>query len=149
MWTTSETVIRSGAGSGRPRWRSNRSCGGSGDFDTWRCCGKPCRRILESRSVRRLPDNGSRHFSTRDGIASSSVLLQATLPSAATLDLTVFGINGGVVRRLVSQAALPAGFHSLSWDGRDDRGATLAGGVYFVRMQVGDGVHGQKVVLLP
>ena len=74
--------------------------------------------------------------------------LEAALPRAATLDVTVYGIQRGVARHLLSHAELPAGTHALTWDGRDDRGAALAGGVYFVRMRTGGTVHTRTVVLL-
>jgi Thermolysin metallopeptidase, alpha-helical domain/FlgD Ig-like domain len=76
------------------------------------------------------------------------VRLEAALPKTATLDLAVYSVQGGTVRRLLNQAQLSAGTHSLAWDGRDDRGAAMPGGVYFVRMRLGGEVHTRTVVLL-
>lgn len=51
----------------------------------------------------------------------------------ARVELAVFDARGCRVRTLVA-GALPAGRHSLRWDGRDDAGHTLATGTYFCRL---------------
>ena len=61
--------------------------------------------------------------------------------------LAVYDVNGALVRTLVnsSQAAGP---HEMKWDGRDDRGAAVASGVYFYRLRTGDFTSTKKMVLL-
>jgi hypothetical protein len=41
-----------------------------------------------------------------------------------------------------------AGFHSVKWDGRTDRGATPASGIYFYRIQYPDGGTFQRKMAL-
>jgi subtilisin-like proprotein convertase family protein len=48
-------------------------------------------------------------------------------------DVSIFDASGRLVRRLVS-GSFPGGVHSVSWDGRDDQGATVSAGVYLVRL---------------
>ena len=61
--------------------------------------------------------------------------------------LSVWNAIGQQVRTLVKASQLP-GHYTVTWDGRDDAGYTLADGVYFVRLQAGDFLATQKMVLL-
>jgi hypothetical protein len=51
------------------------------------------------------------------------------------VSLVIYDLKGRAVRRLLA-CELPAGFHRVVWDGRDDRGMKVASGVYFARMNV-------------
>jgi len=84
--------------------------------------------------------------------AASSIALSAPTPNpflgSATLALSlgepgrvevaVYDVTGRVVR-VLSSSVLDAGDHSITWDGRDARGAECAAGVYFARATRGDG----------
>jgi len=61
--------------------------------------------------------------------------------------LSVWNAVGQQVRTLVSASQVP-GHYTVTWDGRDDVGRSLADGVYFVRLQAGDYMATQKMVLL-
>jgi flagellar hook assembly protein FlgD len=50
----------------------------------------------------------------------------------------IFDVEGRSVATLVD-GQMPAGRHSVVWDGRDHTGANAAGGVYFCRVQCCDG----------
>ncbi len=58
------------------------------------------------------------------------------LPKSGSVRLEVFDILGRVVRTLVDQTQ-EAGYHSISWDGRNDMGEALSSGVYYLRMEAG------------
>ncbi len=62
-----------------------------------------------------------------------------TLAAEAEISLRVFDLRGRLVRTL-AQGRRAAGTHTLSFDGRDERGGALASGVYTVRM-VSEGVE--------
>ena len=55
------------------------------------------------------------------------------LDRPAHAELRIFDTRGSLVRTLVS-GALEAGAHRERWDGTDDRGHTVASGVYFYRL---------------
>jgi flagellar hook assembly protein FlgD len=55
------------------------------------------------------------------------------LARASNVRLELFDLAGRRVRTLAS-GELAAGPHAISRDGRDEHGATLAAGVYFVRL---------------
>jgi hypothetical protein len=65
---------------------------------------------------------------------------------AARVDL--FDVRGRLVRRLLTQDALAAGYHDLRIDGRNEAGERLASGIYFFRVRVGgDETTGQFAIL--
>ncbi len=59
----------------------------------------------------------------------------------------VYDISGRRVRMLAS-GQRASGQHTMSWDGRDDSGRTVAGGVYFLRMITGDARESRPVILM-
>ncbi len=52
------------------------------------------------------------------------------------VQLNLYNIRGEKVRTLI-QDALPANEYTLTWDGKDDAGQTLASGTYFARLRIG------------
>ena len=50
--------------------------------------------------------------------------------------LKIYNILGQEVRTLVDKVRV-AGYYTVTWDGRDDRGIEVASGVYLYRLQVG------------
>ena len=74
-------------------------------------------------------------------------LIRYELPDGASVRLTVFNALGQPVRTLVDQPQV-AGSHAVRWDGRDERGAGVAGGIYFYRLTAGQRTIVRKMVLL-
>jgi len=66
------------------------------------------------------------------------------LPCAGTVALTIDDIAGRAVRRLAG-GLQNAGLHSVTWDGRNDRGRALPTGVYFVRLASSAGPQAASV----
>ena len=69
------------------------------------------------------------------------------LPRAARVDLSVHDDAGRRVRALRRGVFVPAGRHSVTWDGRDDAGTVVASGVYHVRLEAGGRVDARRVTL--
>jgi hypothetical protein len=69
------------------------------------------------------------------------------LARTGPVTLTVFDVNGRKIKTLV-QAVQPVGLHSVRWNGRDDRGKSLASGVYLYRLKVRDKILTKKMILL-
>jgi len=57
-----------------------------------------------------------------------------SLPQEGPVSLSVFNLLGARVNTLVL-GTRPAGSHSVVWDGRDNRGARVPGGVYFFELK--------------
>jgi hypothetical protein len=53
-----------------------------------------------------------------------------TLTAPLTIDCTVRGLGGSLVRRVVSGQALAAGAQDVPWDGRDENGRPVPDGTY-------------------
>jgi hypothetical protein len=70
-----------------------------------------------------------------------------TVGQSSQVKLTIYNLRGERVRTLVDQT-LPAGSHAAVWDGTDAADRTVASGVYYYRLQVGDFQSVKKMVLL-
>jgi hypothetical protein len=68
---------------------------------------------------------------------SGGTTLAFSVARNAEVSLEVFDLAGRRVRRLLA-TTLPAGRHTMHWDGRDDRGAPVASGLYHARLNVDD-----------
>ncbi|GEM_PF-6316751 len=66
---------------------------------------------------------------------------------SGSVDLTIYSPTGRVVRELVTQTQ-NAGVYEVRWDGLDDAGTPVASGVYYYRLEAGDGAMTKKMVLL-
>jgi hypothetical protein len=69
------------------------------------------------------------------------------LTSATSVKFQVYNIAGQVVRTLVD-GILPAGSHTIIWDGTNQAGQALSSGVYFYRIVAGDEIVTRKMTLL-
>ena len=76
-----------------------------------------------------------------------STTIRFELPVDARVRLDVFRLDGGRVARL-ADAVMPAGRHGIVWRGLDDRGAPVASGVYFYRLETGDARMVRRMTLL-
>lgn len=68
-----------------------------------------------------------------------------TMPATGNAELAVFDLGGRQVRTL-HEGALPAGSAVMTWDGRDDQGRPVGGGIYFVRLRTAGEQARVKVV---
>ncbi|UCH85527.1 MAG: T9SS type A sorting domain-containing protein [Candidatus Latescibacterota bacterium] len=62
-------------------------------------------------------------------------------------EIIVYDVKGRRVRTLVNKF-VPAGYHEVLWDGRDDLGNRVASGVYLYQLRAGGIVETRKMVLL-
>jgi hypothetical protein len=82
------------------------------------------------------PFSGSTLFSFRvDGSRSNSVVLD------------IMDTRGRLVRRLLEDELVPNTYH-LRWDGTDDRGASVAVGIYFAHLRVENETATRKLTVL-
>ena len=121
----------------------------------------------------RLADDGSIAF--RQGIANLEVLLASMIPSETALlanypnpfnpetwipyqlavpaevALTIFDMNGGMVRRLEvghqSAGMYQSRGRAAYWDGRNGRGESVASGLYFYTLSAGEFTATRKMLI--
>ena len=84
----------------------------------------------------------------RPNPSTSGAAIAFTLPERTRVRIDIFDLQGRHVKRLFEGVA-EAGPGSRTWDGRDARGARVAGGVYFVQLQARGERLSRKVVRLP
>ena len=69
------------------------------------------------------------------------------LPKEAKVLLIVYDLMGREVARL-NDSFMPAGYHSVQWNSRNQYGAQVSAGVYFYHIQAGEFIKTQKMILL-
>jgi hypothetical protein len=69
------------------------------------------------------------------------------LGKSTQVELGVYDASGRFIRCLVQGIQEPGEYYS-SWDGKDDRGKSLAAGIYFVRFKTADSENIEKAVLV-
>ncbi|NNE07478.1 MAG: hypothetical protein HKN20_02825 [Gemmatimonadetes bacterium] len=70
------------------------------------------------------------------------------LPVPARVDLAVYDLGGRLVRRLIAGETRPAGSQSVTWDGRNERGAPVGSGIYHYRFESLDLVRVHRMSLI-
>jgi hypothetical protein len=73
--------------------------------------------------------------------------IRFVLPSSGKARLAIYDILGRRVRTLVD-GPRPAGEQQVTWDGRDDAGASVASGIYFYRLDANGLTQARKLTLL-
>ena len=69
------------------------------------------------------------------------------IPSKTDVRIEIYNVLGSRVRLLVN-GEKKAGYYGVIWDGSDDAGTELPGGVYLCRMKAGDFSFERRMVLL-
>lgn len=78
--------------------------------------------------------------------ASRVTRIDFSLPYDGPVQLRIYGLRGDLVRTL-ADGARPAGPYSVTWDGRDDRGAQAGAGAYVCRLE-GGSMRVQRLIWL-
>ena len=111
-------------------------------------CSLLVNRKSETEEVAAVPD----HFflepkSTNPLRGTSQLEISYGLPYRAVISISVYSVDGFLVRTL-KQGRIPAGYHRLTWDKRDEMGTQVAAGIYFVRMSAKGYKSTRKIVIL-
>jgi hypothetical protein len=75
------------------------------------------------------------------------VTIAFSLATPGPADLVIYGVNGRRVRTL-ARGAHDAGEYAMEWDGRDDGGAAVQAGVYYVHLATAQGRFTRTVTYL-
>ncbi|HUV29634.1 MAG TPA: T9SS type A sorting domain-containing protein [Acidobacteriota bacterium] len=73
--------------------------------------------------------------------------IEYSLRKRGHVTIDVFNVLGQKVRTLVNREE-PAGSYTITWNGTDTNGKSVATGLYFYRFQAGDHVETKKMLLL-
>ncbi len=77
---------------------------------------------------------------------NAETTIKFSVPEAARAQVSIYNLRGQPVRELVN-GFLPAGFFVVRWDGRDDGGAAVSSGIYFIVLRVGNQQLTREVTL--
>lgn len=100
----------------------------------------PIQSLTMPGATSRLEQNSPNPFNPQTAIRFS-------LDSKQSVKLSVYDVNGRLVRMLVS-GVKEVGTHSVTWDGRDNAGSSVSSGVYFYRLDAGKFSQTKKMVML-
>ena len=78
---------------------------------------------------------------------NAQTTIEFAIPADGHAKLTVLNSQGQVVSTLANQF-MSAGTYRTSWNGNDDSGKAVGGGIYFYRLKVGDHEQAKKMTLL-
>ncbi len=85
---------------------------------------------------------------TRPNPFQPSTTIQYALAKPVHVRMVIYDVAGRVVRTLVNEDR-PAGYQSVIWNGRDDRGASVPSGIYFCRFRAsGSASEARKLIRL-
>jgi flagellar hook assembly protein FlgD len=60
----------------------------------------------------------------------------------------VYNILGELVKTLVDNTQMPAGYHSIRWNGTNQMGMSVASGIYLYHVEAGTHQSTHRMVLL-
>lgn len=86
--------------------------------------------------------------SLRASLFNAETTIRFQLPAPAEVTVRIYNAMGQPIRTL-AEGKKAAGAHQLTWDGRDDRGLRVSGGVYFYAIRAGAFRQTRKIVFLP
>jgi hypothetical protein len=73
--------------------------------------------------------------------------IQFIIPATGKVEVKIYNLNGSLVRELFT-GEKEVGEYSYQWDGKDDRGITIASGVYFYSVQFNNSQLTKKMIYL-
>jgi len=104
------------------------------------------RRTCSLASVRSIP-NGTISLEVLPNPVSATSSIAFTLPIQSLTTLKIYDIRGRLVEKLLGQE-VSAGYHSATWDTRDQSGTLVSPGIYYVELEAGTERIVKPIVLL-
>lgn len=76
-----------------------------------------------------------------------STTIDYSVPAISNVQINIYDASGRLIRSLLNDTE-NAGGHSVSWNGKDNSNKTVASGVYFYQVEIGNFVQAKKMLLL-
>ncbi len=73
--------------------------------------------------------------------------IRYSLKESGPVSIKIYNSRGQLVKNLVN-SDLPKGQHSVVWDGRDDNGKAVSGGIYLYQLSAGQCTSARKMLLV-
>ena len=129
----------SGGGSNKISWAYNSANSPSGLTRTKQMIWTDVVTSVEPADERLLPET----FTLRQNYPNPfnpQTTASFELPKADRLTIAVYDILGREVKRIVSDEAFPAGYHSVQWNAVSSSGVDVSTGIYFLRISTASGL---------
>ena len=81
----------------------------------------------------------------KSGLLSTTIAF--SIKDAKHVQLRIYDVRGALVKTLVDERRKPNNYKER-WNGKNNRGQSVASGVYFYRLEAGDFTATKKMVLL-
>lgn len=78
---------------------------------------------------------------------NSSTTIQYEIPEPSRVRLTIYNVQGRVIRTLVDEGSSP-GYCTILWNGRDDMGQVVSSGNYFYELKVNEVTIRKQLLLV-
>ena len=78
---------------------------------------------------------------------NASTIIEYAVSTATHVTISIYNILGAHTSTIIDRA-MPAGDHTVIWDGTDSRGRQVASGIYLYYIQAGDFTARKKMILL-
>jgi len=76
-----------------------------------------------------------------------TTMIKYSLKDNSKVSLNIYNIKGQKVKQL-DHEVLPAGQHSIVWDGRDDNGKPVSSGIYFYKLKTNNYEKTRRMILI-
>jgi len=86
-------------------------------------------------------------FPNRPNPFNPATELGYTIPTGGYVSITIHDVSGRLVATVLN-GRMPAGAHSIVWDGRNSSGVAVGSGLYFARLHAGAFTATRKMVLV-
>ncbi|MBC8344180.1 MAG: T9SS type A sorting domain-containing protein, partial [Bacteroidetes bacterium] len=97
-------------------------------------------------TIDNIPKKYALHFNYPNPF-NPTTTIRYDLPTDSEVHLVVYDVLGREVKTLINESQ-EAGFKSVRWNGRNDKGQQVSAGMYFYRIRAGKFSKVQKMVLL-
>ncbi len=77
----------------------------------------------------------------------SRITMSYTLKDRSPISVTVYNIKGELVKT-IDKRFQAAGQYKLTWDGRNETGAIVSGGIYFIQLSTDNKIQTQKIIYI-
>jgi len=112
---------------------------------TWNITVAPAVTGIEKQE-KTIPDS-YRLFGPYPNPFNPSVTIPYALPEDSHVVINIYNLSGAIIRTLISER-MPPGYHSVQWNGINNRGISVASGWYIVRMHTGKISIARRIMLL-
>lgn len=95
----------------------------------------------------KVKTSGNNLFQNYPNPFSNETTVSYTVATPSWVSLVIYDISGQKVKNLVNKK-MDAGTHTVQWDGCNESGGILPGGIYYCRLTVGNSLNRSKKIVL-